>query len=53
MSIIGKLIKGVIGSCITDVVELQGLLLEGQIENRKRQSIELAIYLVTEVVQIV
>ena len=53
MSTIGKLIKGVIGSCIADIVELQGLLSEGQTENRKGQSIELTIYLVTKVVQIV
>ena len=52
MSTIGKLIEGVIGSCIIDTVESQGLLLEGQTGNRKGQSIELAIYLVTEAVQI-
>ena len=50
LSAIGKLIEGVIGSCITDAAELQGLLPEGQTGNRKGRSIELAVCLVTEAV---
>jgi hypothetical protein len=51
LSAIEKLIKEVIGSCITDTAELQGLLLEEQTGNRKEQSTELAVHLVTKAVQ--
>jgi hypothetical protein len=51
LSTIGKLIERVIGSCIADTAESQGLLPEGQAGNRKGQSTELAIRLVTEAVR--
>ena len=48
-----KVIKKIVEIHITNTVELQSLLLKEQTENRKRQSIELAIYLATEAVKTV